>query len=80
MAGQRLVTELDGVNRAAELTARILAVVGEPDSSDIHAVADLLASQAADATKVVVPGAGHNVNLERPEEFRQLLTEFLAGQ
>jgi pimeloyl-ACP methyl ester carboxylesterase len=26
-----------------------------------------------------VPGAGHLVNLERPEEFNEILREFLDG-
>jgi pimeloyl-ACP methyl ester carboxylesterase len=70
--GQSLMTDLDGINRVAELRAPILTLVGDLDSSDIHAVADLLGH------KQVISGAGHNLNLERPDEFNRAVLEFLA--
>ncbi|NUT52696.1 MAG: alpha/beta hydrolase [Saccharothrix sp.] len=71
--------ELDAVHRIGELTARTLVVVGDLDSSDIHAVADLLGDQVPGAEKVVVEGAGHQVHLDRPDEFDRALLRFLSA-
>lgn len=74
-----LSEELHAVDRVAELTARTLVVVGELDSSDVHEVADLVLESAPDAEKVVVAGAGHLVNLDRPDEFDRALLRFLSA-
>jgi len=70
--------QFGAIERVAELVAPTLVVVGDLDSSDIHGVADLLEASAADARKVVVGGAGHMVNLERPEEFDREVLAFLG--
>jgi 3-oxoadipate enol-lactonase len=72
-AGQRLMTDLDAINRVDELRAPILTLVGDLDSSDIHAVADLLGGH-----KEISAGVGHNLNLERPEEFNRRVLDFLS--
>ncbi|WP_238412211.1 alpha/beta fold hydrolase [Saccharothrix deserti] len=54
-------------------------IVGDLDSSDIHVVADLVHGSAPRAEKVVVEGAGHLVNLDRPDEFDQALLRFLSA-
>ncbi|MFD0201150.1 MULTISPECIES: alpha/beta fold hydrolase [Saccharothrix] len=54
-------------------------VVGDRDSSDIHAVADLVRESAPRAEEVVVEGAGHLVNLDRPDEFDRALLRFLRA-
>jgi pimeloyl-ACP methyl ester carboxylesterase len=33
----------------------------------------------AGARKVIIPGVGHMSNMEDPEAFNALLTEFLSG-
>lgn len=72
-------TELHAVERVAELAARTLVVVGDLDSSDIYTVADLVHEGAPRAEMVVVEGAGHLVNLDRPDEFDQVLLRFLSA-
>ncbi|MBN6033788.1 alpha/beta fold hydrolase [Amycolatopsis sp. 195334CR] len=69
--------ELDGVNRVGELHARTLVLTGSLDTSDIHEMADLLERSGRDVRRVSFDGAGHQVALERPREFGDLLTEFL---
>jgi pimeloyl-ACP methyl ester carboxylesterase len=71
--------ELHAVDRLHELRARTLVVVGDLDSSDIHAVADRLCESVPGAEKVVVEGAGHLVNLDRPDEFDRALLRFLRA-
>ncbi|MFD9963362.1 alpha/beta fold hydrolase [Amycolatopsis sp. NPDC058986] len=70
--------ELDAIPRVHEIAAPILVITGELDYLDIHGVADHVARHAMDARKVVVPGAGHMLNLDRPDRFAELLTEFLS--
>ncbi|XVS61355.1 alpha/beta fold hydrolase [Actinosynnema sp. CA-299493] len=71
--------EVHAVDRLRELTARTLVVVGDLDSSDIHVVADLVLDAAPRAEKVVVEGAAHLVNLDRPDEFDRALLRFLSA-
>jgi pimeloyl-ACP methyl ester carboxylesterase len=55
-----------------------LVVVGENDKADFRAIAHHLADEIPDADLAVVPGAGHLVGVEQPEELNALLLEFLA--
>ncbi len=68
---------------AADVLAQILAptlvMVGEHDIPSFHAMADEYASTIRRARKIVVPNAGHVPNLEVPEAFNALLTEFVAA-
>ena len=55
-----------------------LVVVGEDDKADFLAIAQHLAEEIPDADLVIVPGAGHLVGVDQPEELNALLLEFLA--
>jgi len=44
---------------------------------DIHEIADLLLTADPNAEKVVIEGAAHMVNMEKPEEFNRVVLEFL---
>ncbi|EME56032.1 alpha/beta fold hydrolase [Amycolatopsis decaplanina] len=78
LAGFTLMDELRAIERTGELTPRTLTLVGDLDSSDIVAIADQIESEARDARKLVVPGAAHMINLEKPAEFSRILLDFLA--
>jgi pimeloyl-ACP methyl ester carboxylesterase len=66
----------DGVP-LSELEVPTLVVVGENDKPDFHAIAEHLAEQIPNADLAVVPGAGHLVGVEQPDELNALLLEFL---
>jgi pimeloyl-ACP methyl ester carboxylesterase len=55
-----------------------LIVVGEDDKADFLAIAQHLAEEIPDADLAIVPGAGHLVGVDQPEELNALLLEFLA--
>jgi pimeloyl-ACP methyl ester carboxylesterase len=55
-----------------------LVLVGGEDRHFL-AAADYMAGKIAGARKVVIAGAGHAANLDRPEEFNRTVGEFLAG-
>lgn len=85
---QRLALELQTAHEEPEvawpdlaplssLTVPTLVVVGELDKGDFRAIAQHLAEEIPDADLAVVPGAGHLVGLDQPEELNALLLEFL---
>ena len=57
-----------------------LVVVGEDDKADFLAIAQHLAEEIPDADLVLVPGAGHLVGIDQPEELNALLLEFLSAE
>jgi 3-oxoadipate enol-lactonase len=67
-------------SRHVELSVPTLVLVGSEDISDMHAMAERLASGIPGAHKAEIPGAAHVASLERPEEFDRLVLAFLDGQ
>ena len=63
--------------RLRELHAPTLVVVGTSDDPDIRTIVDSIARQAPHAREIVVPGAGHMLNMERPAEILKAIKEFL---
>jgi len=66
--------------RLAEIRVPTLIVVGDRDVPDMQKVADKLAAEVKGARKVVIPGAGHISNMEKPEEFDRAVFAFLDAQ
>lgn len=66
--------------RLSEICVPTLIVVGERDYPGIHAIADILETSIAGARKAVISGAGHMANLEKPEKFNQVVSDFLSHQ
>lgn len=62
----------------SRLALPALVVVGEHDSASLEPCRQLAAT-LPDAELVVIPGAGHVVNLARPEAFNAALLGFLEG-
>jgi pimeloyl-ACP methyl ester carboxylesterase len=69
--------EPPAAGRLAEIQAPTLVVIGEHDLPDFHAIADLLHKQIRGARKAVLPGAGHMANMEAPEQFNEVVLNFL---
>jgi 3-oxoadipate enol-lactonase len=61
------------------LTMPTLVIVGDDDKDDFKAIAAHLAEGIEDSELVVVPGAGHLVGVDQPEELNALLLEFLLS-
>ena len=62
----------------SSLRVPTLVVVGANDKPDFLKIAEHLADEIPDADLAVVPGAGHLVGVDEPEELNALLLEFLA--
>jgi 3-oxoadipate enol-lactonase len=56
-----------------------LALVGERDLPDFHAIADAVVRAVPDAVKILLPGVGHLSNMEDPELFNRAALEFLVA-
>jgi 3-oxoadipate enol-lactonase len=72
-------TRLDppAVQRLAEIKAPTLALVGDSDMPDMMTIADNIEAQVMGARKVVISGAAHMINMERPRKFNQAVRQFL---
>jgi len=64
--------------RLREIRAPTLAVAGALDVVDILEIVDSIAAQVPGARRVVIQGAAHAVNLEKPAEFEAAVRPFLA--
>jgi pimeloyl-ACP methyl ester carboxylesterase len=74
---QGKIIEVGAASRVGELRVPVLAIVGNLDMSDIRDIVDLLVEKVPGAKKVVISGAAHMVNMEKPEEFNRVLLDFL---
>ena len=69
----------DAGSRYVEIRVPTLVLVGVEDVSDMHSIADRLASGIPGARKAEIPGTAHVPSLERPEEFDRLVLPFLGA-
>jgi pimeloyl-ACP methyl ester carboxylesterase len=72
------IPDLGLSRRLYRITARTLVVFGEQDALVPARYADDFVSGIADASKVIVPGAGHMVPVERTDEVLAAIEGFLA--
>jgi 3-oxoadipate enol-lactonase len=61
----------------AQLTMPALVVAGAQDVPGFLAMTDVLAQRLPAADRVLIPGAGHMVNMEQPAAVNALLSRFL---
>jgi pimeloyl-ACP methyl ester carboxylesterase len=54
-----------------------LIVTGEADIPDVHAHSGAIEAGIPDARRIVVPGVGHIMYLEKPAEFSRLVIDFI---
>lgn len=64
--------------RLEEIAAPTLVVVGEGDRTFPLPLMEELAQRIRGARLVRIPGAGHIVNMERPQEFNRAVLDFLG--
>lgn len=65
-------------NQLHSITKPTLIIVGENDLAYFHNIANVLAAGIPSAQKVIVPNAGHMVNMEAPSEINNLLANFIS--
>jgi 3-oxoadipate enol-lactonase len=76
--GQERPLDPPAMERLAELSIPVMALVGDLDMPDIIAAARLMAGQIAGARQVIMSGAAHLPNMEQPAQFNRIVGEFLV--
>jgi pimeloyl-ACP methyl ester carboxylesterase len=66
--------------RLGEIQVPTLLVVGDRHTADVHNMVRLVEQGIPGVRKVMIPGPGHLVNVEKPEEFNRAVREFLRGR
>ena len=66
------------INSLADIKVPAIVLAGAEDTPFLAAT-DYMAAKIAGAQKVIIPAAGHAVNLDRPREFNVAIDEFLQA-
>ncbi|HUI10648.1 MAG TPA: alpha/beta hydrolase [Bacteroidota bacterium] len=66
------------IGRLGSIHVPTLVVLGDYDQAGTEEIAGLITRGIPAARKVVIKGAGHMVNMEKPEEFNEIVGEFLS--
>ena len=77
--GEELEPQPPAATRLSQIQAPTLVLIGDEDRPRPQAAADLLAKDVPNAQKAVIPGTAHLPNMERPEEFNNLVLNFLKS-
>lgn len=78
--GKRLPnTETLAFDYLADLKIPVLVIVGAQDNPFIQGAADYMAENIASAKKVKMEDAAHLPNMDHPEEFQRIVTDFLSN-
>ncbi|WP_214327514.1 alpha/beta fold hydrolase [Nonomuraea sediminis] len=80
LAARGILTQRDDrvIRSLPDVKVPTLIVVGADDTPFL-AAADYMAGKIPGAVKVVIPGAGHEANIDRPELFNRAVAGFLAA-
>lgn len=67
------------MERLGEITAPVLAVLGERNPPAFRGAFDYFVDRVPAAKQLILPGVGHFANLEVPDEFNARVEEFLQA-
>ncbi|GAB3725827.1 alpha/beta fold hydrolase [Spirosoma lituiforme] len=67
------------IDQLGFIRSETLVLVGDQDMSDILAISDVLTHKIPRVKKVVIPGAAHILNLEKPVLFTRIVKSFLEN-
>ena len=67
------------IQRLSEIDVPTLVIVGDADMPDMMTIADKIEAGVRGARKVVISGAAHMLNMEQPEKFNRLVSQFVAS-
>jgi pimeloyl-ACP methyl ester carboxylesterase len=65
------------MERLGQINAPTLVIVGDLDDDSEMSIAEVLTTRIKDAQKAIIYGTAHLPNMEKPEEFNQIVLEFL---
>lgn len=67
------------IERLGQVAIPVQVMVGELDLEEKLALADRLVAELPDCRKVLLAGAAHMLNMEKPEAFNRSVLDFLEG-
>ena len=70
--------EPPAIGRLSSIHIPTLFVLGDLDMASIQEISGLVLKGIPGSRKVVIKGAAHMVNMEKPEEFNEIVGEFLS--
>jgi 3-oxoadipate enol-lactonase len=79
-APKRIFLDPPAGTRLAEIGVPTLVIVGEGEMPALAEKGEYVARTIPGARRVVIPGAGHFVNIEQPAAYTQVVSEWLAEQ
>ena len=65
------------MERLEQINVPTLVIVGDLDDDSEMAIAEVLTTHIRSATRTILHGTAHLPNMEKPEEFNQIVLEFL---
>ncbi len=65
------------IKRLHEIKVPTFIVTAEYDMEACKEVAEIMDQQIASATKISINDAGHLMNMDKPDEFNRLISEFI---
>lgn len=77
--GEGQPLEPTAIGRLNEIKVPTLIIVGDRDDANIATIANLLAANINGAERVSIPNTAHLPNMEKPEQFNQIVLEFLQS-
>lgn len=75
-----LLETVNGFKEADKVKKHVLLLVGEHDLYDYKSAAKFMKESITNSTSVTISGAGHMSNMENPEQFNEVLLNFLNSQ
>ena len=72
-------TKPAAANRLEEIRGPVLIMIAEHDIPAYKEITDRLAQGLSRARKIVIPGAAHAINLDKPKEFDDAVLAFLGA-
>ena len=79
LAARGILSQLDTrvIDSLPDIAVPVLIVIGDGDTNFLNGSA-YMAERIAGAVNVVVPGAGHGVNIDQPEAVNEAFAHFLS--
>ena len=68
---------IETIERLGGIRVPTLVIVGSKDHPDVLAVADILQKKLKSAQKVIIQGASHHPNIEKPAVFNRVVLNFV---
>ena len=66
------------IEQLEQIKAPVLIITGEKDIPDFQQIADILHKSIKHSLKKQIKGAGHMSNMEQPDAFNKIVSDFLA--